>query len=210
MRTTMDPVSITQKFINSAKGAVNKLVPKYPDQNISETALEFVQRISNSTTKVITEFLEKKTKPVQIRSEDAKLYRYNNLLLYRSNGEKAFNLEQNLKDFEHSGITPRFVKYFSLGQDDFLTIMDVNEKALVPYYKVADKIKPEVKQAFKNNVKKLLNGKILNRELFANKDALFVTSDGKRILFGDWADVSYHLQHGEIKNVNEMFKNWRI
>ncbi len=206
----MDSMSITQKLINSAKGAVNKLVPKYPDQNISETALEFLQKISNSTTEVITTFLEKKAKPVRIRSEDAKLYRYNNLLLYRSNGDKAFNLEQNLKDFAHAGITPRFVRYFSLGQDDFLTIMDVNEKALIPYFNVADKIKPEVKNAFKSNVKKLLNGKILNKELFANKDALFVTSDGKRILFGDWADVSYILQPDEVRNVNEMFKNWHI
>ncbi len=206
----MDSMSITQKLINSAKSAAGKLVPKYPDQSISETALEFVQKISNSKPAVIAEFLEKKTKPVPLRSEDAKLYRYNNLLLYRSNGDRAFNLEQNLRDFADTGMTPRFVKYFSLGQDDFLTIMDVNEKALVPYYKVADKVKPEVKQAFRNNVKNLLNGKVLNRELFANKDALFVTSDGKRIVFGDWAEISYLLQPDEVKNVNAMFKTWHI
>lgn len=204
----MNPVNVTQKLINSAVPLTDK-VKDSAAASISSATLEFVDRLSNSSTEMILDFIEKNARRVKVRSANDNLYRYNNLLLFKSNGQKAYNLEQNLKAVQDSGTAPKFVSYLEIGKDNFLTILEADADKIIPYTKVADKVKPEVKQKFINNVQKLLNDGVLNREVFANKDALFVTQNGKKIVYGDWSDIAF-LNSNEKQKLLEVVKKWQI
>lgn len=202
----MDNIKILQNLVKSAQ---QMAPPPKESLKISAAAQEFVEKLSNSTTDVILEFLQTKTKPVHLRSAENKLYRLDNLLLYRSNGSTAYKLEENLKSFEHTGLTPNFVKYFQLGKDDFLTVMDVDTKTIVPYVKVADKVPQQTKQKFENAVRSLYSGSFINREIFANKDALFVTPNGQKIFCADWGDVQY-LSSSDKNGFADAMKRWHV
>ena len=129
--------------------------------------------------------------------------------MYRSNGIKSLNLEQNIKTIQNQKLTPKFVQYFQLGEDDFLTVMEVNEKNIIPYNKAADKVNPTTKLTFKNEVQKFIQKDLINKEIFANRDALLVTDDYKEIVFADWAQIDI-LAKNEKLRINEFLKNWHI
>lgn len=204
----MEPIKITQKFIKSAISESFKQ-EIIPSGKISDAAQEFVNKLSNSTTKTIENFLHTQTRPVPLRAQDSTMYRYNNLLLYRTNGYKSENLEQNLRMLEKDGIAPKFVKYFKLGNDDFLTVMEVEGEKLIPYFKVADKVPQKTKQNFETQIRNLINGGILNREIFANQNPLFITPDAQKIVYADWAETS-PLLHSERAGILNKIQNWHI
>jgi len=204
----MEPIKITQNLINSAASVyANK--PAEAAAQISKSAQEFISKLTNSSTEVIENFLKTNTRPVPLRDKDALMYRYNNLLLYRSNGNTAQNLETNLKMCQKHGIAPRFVQYFKLDKDDFLTIMDVNAEKIIPYFKVADKVPQKTKQNFETKIRSLIQNGELNREIFANKNPLFVTPDAKTIVYADWAEVS-PLMKSDRAEILQKIKDWHI
>lgn len=204
----MEPIKISQKLISSAIPE-NLRQDAVPLERISNAAKEFVNKLSNSTTKTIENFLHTQTRPVPLRAQDATMYRYNNLLLYRTNGYKSENLERNLKMLEKDGIAPKFIQYFKLGKDDFLTVMEVNGEKLIPYFKVAEKVSTKTKQNFETQIRRLVNDGMLNREIFANKNPLFVTPDAKTIVYGDWAETAPILQSERAGILNKI-QNWHI
>lgn len=176
---------------------------------IKAETMDFVEKIHNSTTSTIIDFLENNTKPVKLRGSDERLYRYKNILLYRSNGTKAFNLEQNLKLQEIKDIAPQYVKYFKLGKDDFLTVLETNTEHLVPYAQFQEKISPSVKQEFKSRIIQLAKAGLVNREVFANKEALMLTKDGKHIIAGDWGEINT-IPAKDKASFYEFLKKWQV
>lgn len=202
----MKPININKNFINTPQTYFSEAPLISP---VSAATREFVEKLSNSTTEVITEFLKKNAKPVKVRSEGDELYRYNNLLLMRTNGNKAAKLEENVEQMKSSGLAPKFVQYFQLGKDDFLTILEADGERLLSYTKNAAKIPPQIKQIFKDKVQKLAARGIINREIFANKDALLITQDGKKIIFGDWCELS-PISPAEQQIFHKIISKWQI
>lgn len=205
----MKPININPKImINPTMHTYMIEPPASLLRPISKGTKEFVQKMANSTTDVILRFISNNGKEIKLRSNDDKLYRYKNILLYRSNGAKAYQLEQNIKIFQGSGIAPRYVNYFELGKDDFLTVMETNGEKALPYRKNADRIAPEEKQKFVKRVQSLLDQGFVNREIFANEEAYLVTSNGE-VLFADWSEVNA-INKSEISHYNRFMKDWSL
>lgn len=205
----MENINITKKIIDSAKNTAKETVKK-AELPISDSTKDFVSRIYNSTTEVIDNFLKTKAQEIRTRDLGSKLYRYENVIMYRAKGRNSYNLEQNLGFLNEFNVAPKFVKYFELGENDFLTVLELSDKKLIPYAEVANKIPEQVKQKFVNDVKELYQKKnIVNKELFANKDALMVTNDGKNIVYADWSQIHF-LKPEDKKNMAEFIKDWKI
>lgn len=199
---------ITNKIVDSASKQLSK-AKNVTNDAISSSTKEFINRLSNTGSEAIIEFLENNTKPVKIRNSNNKLYRYNNLLIQRTNGYTAEVLEDNIKRFQDSNFAPKFVHYFKLGNDDFITILEANTTKLLPYTPNADKISQVTKQTFIQRVNALVKRGYVNREIFANKDAMFVSADGNNIIFADWSEVS-PLSAGQKSKLLEYVNNWKI
>jgi len=185
----MDMIKITQKVTNTSAIPVIKDSGRKVMQNITAATQDFVDRLSNTHTKEILEFLEKNAKKIKTRSADDSLYLYNNILLYRAHGAKSYDLEQNLKILKGSPIAPKFVKYFKLGEEDFLTVMQVSDKAVVSYNEAPQRVVSAAKEDFRNQLTDLINRGFVNREVFANKGALLSTEDGKNLVFAEWSSL---------------------
>ena len=125
----MNPIGFNKRILNNAASAETPAVAT----QISAKTADFVNRIFNSTTEVILDFLGTKTKQIKLRNSSDSLYCYENCLLLRSNGQRAYDLEQNIREIEQIGIAPRFVKYFQLGEDDFFFFFEAGEGKLSPY-----------------------------------------------------------------------------
>lgn len=176
---------------------------------VKAETMDFVEKIRNSTTSTILKFLETNTNPVKLRGTDEKLYRYKNILLYRSNGTKAINLEQNLQVPEVNEIAPKYVQYFQIGKDDFLTILEADTEHLLPFAQVEQKVSPQVKQEFKKRVIQLAKAGLVNQEVFANKEALLLTKDGKHIIAGDWGEINA-IPSNDKPSFYEFLKKWQV
>ena len=176
---------------------------------ISDATKDFMRKISNSTTEDILKFLDIETKQIATRGENYKLYRYRNILMSYSDGQTAYNLEQNLESVKKFGISPKFAGYFRLSKDKFLTIMEANSEKILPYSRFADKISAKTKQNFKNSFLALVKNGIVNKEALANKDSLLVSSNGKQIIIADWNEIvplTIDKQTEFIKIIND----WKI
>ena len=176
--------------------------------SINKESLDFVEKLSNSTTETILDFLEKNTRKIKTNNK-SKLYQYNNLILIRSDGDTAYQIEKNLKFLGIDEIAPQYIKYFQLDKNDFLTILELNNKETTPYTEVANKIPIEIKKSFKTKIQNLADKGIINQGIFTNKDALFVTQDCKKIIFADWSNL-YILKQNEKNLIQEKLKNWQI
>ena len=206
----MKNIDIDTKIINSAIKTVNSAMNDANVHAVSDKTKDFVSKVINSSTEVIDNFLKTRTQKIQTRDTASKLYRYENVILCRADGRTSYNLEQNLNLVKEFGIAPRFVHYFELGRDDFLTIMEISDKNLVPYYQAADKVPEKVKQEFVSNVKNLYQNKhIVNKELFANKDGLFVSEDTGNIVYADWNQIHF-LSPEDKKGMAGFIKDWHI
>lgn len=181
----MNPINIPKVVAEPPKNF------KTAAEKIKWQTSDFLSKLQSSHTETIIEFLETKAKPIKIRSKENNLYVYDNILMYRTNGHDAYTLEQNLKAVEDSELAPKFAEYFQLGDDDFLTVMTVDAENIIPYSEAAGKISSKTKYLYKSNISKLISKGILNREIFANKDTRFVTSDGNRIFCADWGNISF-------------------
>lgn len=176
--------------------------------SINKESLDFVEKLSNSTTETILDFLEKNTRKIKTNNK-SKLYQYNNLILIRSDGDTAYQIEKNLKFLGIDEIAPQYIKYFQLDKNDFLTILELNNKETTPYTEVANKIPIEIKKSFKTKIQNLADKGIINQGIFTNKDALFATKDCKKIIFADWSNL-YILKQNEKNLIQEKLKNWQI
>lgn len=130
-------------------------------------------------------------------------------MLYRSNGTKAINLEQNLKVPAINDIAPKYVQYFKIGKNDFLTILETDTEHLLPFTQVEQKVAPQVKQEFKKRIIQLANAGMVNREIFANKESLLITKDGKHIIAGDWGEINT-IPEKDKRPFYEFLKNWQV
>ncbi len=176
--------------------------------SINKESLDFIEKLSNSTTETIQDFLKKNTKKIKTNNK-SKLYQYNNLILIRSDGDMAYQIEQNLKFLGIDEIAPKYIKYLQLDKNDFLTILELNNQKIMPYTEIADKIPFGIKKNFKEKIQNLASKGIINREIFTNKDAFFVTKDCQKIIFADWSNL-YILNQDEKKLIQEKLKNWEI
>ena len=182
----MNPIGFNKRIINNAASAETPAVAA----QVSAKTMDFVNRIFNSTTEVILDFLGTKTKQIKLRNSSDSLYCYENCLLVRSNGQRAYDLEQNIREIESIGIAPRFVKYFQLGEDDFLTVLETGEGKLSSYCENVQRVSQKAKHSFKTGVKELLDKGFTNKEMFTNKDA-FLLDDSGKIVFADWTGLEY-------------------
>lgn len=200
----MNPIGFNKRNLNNAASAETPAVAA----QISAKTADFVNRIFNSTTEVILDFLGTKTKQIKLRNSSDSLYCYENCLLVRSNGQRAFDLEQNIKEIEQIGIVPRFVKYFQLGEDDFLTVLEVGEGKLSPYCENVQRVSQKAKQGFKTGVKELLDKGFVNKEIFINKDA-FLLDDSGKIVFADWTGLEY-VTPTKKQALENYLRNWQF
>ncbi|MBR6098928.1 hypothetical protein IKP85_04205 [bacterium] len=185
----MNPIKVTQKITSTPVIPAMKDSGREVMQNITASAQEFIERLSNTHTNEILEFLEKNTKKIKTRSADDSLYLYNNILLYRAPGAKSYDLEQNLKTLKDSPIAPQFIKYFRLGEEDFLTVMQVSEKSVSSYADAPQKVLSSAKEDFRRSMTDLINRGFVNRDVFANKEALLSADGGKNLVFADWSSL---------------------
>ena len=157
---------------------------------ITQETYEFVDRIRNSSTEEILGFLSQNTEKIPVRNEQYEFYRYKNILLVRSNGENSIELENTLKSDSLKKLTPEFAQYFQLGKNDFLTIIQIHPSEISPYKRLSAGISKEAKQNFKTSVQEMINKGIINKEIFATKNPMFITNDMKNLIFTDWTTVS--------------------
>ena len=182
-----------------------------PEENVrrfSLNTMEFADKILNSTTEEIVEFLKNKTKLITQKDSSA-LYSYDNFLLYRSNGEDSIQLEKNLELLKSNGIVPKFVKFFQLGENDFLSLLEINPSEVVPYRQVASQVPNSTKQKFISDLQKINNLGYINRKIFTNKEMYLVTKDNKNIIFPDWTEIHFLTPQEKIQ-MNETIKNMKI
>ena len=137
------------------------------------------------------------------------MYLYDNFLLYRSGGNASIQLEENLKLFKDNPSVPKFVKFFQLGDNDFLSLVEINQDDILPYKQTASQIPEAVKQKFKANIQKITNQGFINRKIFTDKDSFFVTKNNNNIIFADWSEI-HILSPQEKLQMNETLKNWKI
>lgn len=200
----MNPIGFNKRILNNAASAETPAVAT----QISAKTADFVNRIFNSTTEVILDFLGTKTKQIKLRNSSDSLYCYENCLLLRSNGQRAYGLEQNIREIEQIGIAPRFVKYFQLGEDDFLTVLEAGEGKLSPYCENVQRVSQKAKQGFKTGVKELLDKGFVNKEMFTNKDA-FLLDDSGKIVFADWTGLEY-VTATKKQALENHLRNWQF
>lgn len=200
----MNPIGFNKRIINNAASAETPAVAA----QVSAKTMDFVNRIFNSTTEVILDFLGTKTKQIKLRNSSDSLYCYENCLLVRSNGQRAYDLEQNIREIESIGIAPRFVKYFQLGEDDFLTVLETGEGKLSSYCENVQRVSQKAKQSFKTGVKELLDKGFTNKEMFTNKDA-FLLDDSGKIVFADWTGLEY-VSGTKKQALENHLKNWQF
>ncbi len=200
----MNPIGFNKRILNNAASAETPAVAT----QISAKTADFVNRIFNSTTEVILDFLGTKTKQIKLRNSSDSLYCYENCLLLRSNGQRAYDLEQNIREIEQIGIAPRFVKYFQLGEDDFLTVLEAGEGKLSPYCENVQRVSQKAKQGFKTGVKELLDKGFVNKEMFTNKDA-FLFDDSGKIVFADWTGLEY-VTATKKQALENHLRNWQF
>ncbi len=200
----MNPIGFNKRILNNAASAETPAVAT----QISAKTADFVNRIFNSTTEVILDFLGTKTKQIKLRNSSDSLYCYENCLLLRSNGQRAYDLEQNIREIEQIGIAPRFVKYFQLGEDDFLTVLEAGEGKLSPYCENVQRVSQKAKQGFKTGVKELLDKGFVNKEMFTNKDA-FLLDDSGKIVFADWTGLEY-VTATKKQALENHLRNWQF
>ena len=158
--------------------------------------------------KLYLDFLGTKTKQIKLRNSSDSLYCYENCLLVRSNGQRAYDLEQNIREIESIGIAPRFVKYFQLGEDDFLTVLETGEGKLSSYCENVQRVSQKAKHSFKTGVKELLDKGFTNKEMFTNKDA-FLLDDSGKIVFADWTGLEY-VSGTKKQALENHLKNWQF
>ena len=200
----MNPIGFNKRIINNAASAETPAVAA----QVSAKTMDFVNRIFNSTTEVILDFLGTKTKKIKLRNSSDSLYCYENCLLVRSNGQRAYDLEQNIREIESIGIAPRFVKYFQLGEDDFLTVLETGEGKLSSYCENVQRVSQKAKHSFKTGVKELLDKGFTNKEMFTNKDA-FLLDDSGKIVFADWTGLEY-VSGTKKQALENHLKNWQF
>lgn len=200
----MNPIGFNKRIINNAASAETPAVAA----QVSAKTMDFVNRIFNSTTEVILDFLGTKTKQIKLRNSSDSLYCYENCLLVRSNGQRAYDLEQNIREIESIGIAPRFVKYFQLGEDDFLTVLETGEGKLSSYCENVQRVSQKAKHSFKTGVKELLDKGFTNKEMFTNKDA-FLLDDSGKIVFADWTGLEY-VSGTKKQALENHLKNWQF
>ena len=187
---------------SNIKNSVNKMQDFYANTGMkkadseminefSKKTKDFVNKLSNSTTEIIKDFLSKDAKSIPLRSQESKLYQYDNLFLAITNGKTAYDLERNLKFFQKEGVMPKYVKYLELGNNEFLTILEGDKEALIPYSEARSFLSDKNKQLFKSGLKDIAsNTGYINKEIFANREPLFVGKENKNIIYGDWQALS--------------------
>ena len=159
--------------------------------DISRKTQTFIDKLSNSSTEIIKTFLDKNAREIPTRNNKSKLYHYDNLLLTITDGQQAYNLEQNLKIIQNKGIAPKYVQYFEIGKDEFLTVLEGDKESLIPYNESIGLLSGKEKHQFKSDLKDIvLNTGFVNKEIFANKEPLFVGKESKSIIYGDWEQLS--------------------
>lgn len=203
----MNTSKVFNSNINTIKSQEGTMSEKKA-KKISAKTLEFSDKILNSTTEEITDFLEKQTKLISQKG-DSKLYLYKNFLLYRSNGEDSIQLEKNLELCKPNANTPKFVKFFQLNKNDFLSFLEISPSEIISYKQVANQIPNSTKQKFISDLQKINNSGLINRKIFTNKDLYFVTIDSKNIIFADWTEINF-LSQKEKNQMNETLKNMKI
>ena len=187
---------------SNIKNSVNKVQDFYTGAGMKKTDSEminefskktkdFVNKLSNSTTEIIKDFLSKDAKQIPLRDKECKLYQYDNLLFTITNGKTAYDLEQNLGFFQQEGIMPKFVKYLELGNDEFLSVLEGDKEALLPYSEARSLLTDKNKQFFKAGLKNMaLNTGYINKEIFASREPLFIGQENKKIIYGDWIQLN--------------------
>ena len=154
------------------------------------------------------DFLRDQTNNIPLRATNKKLYQYENLFLFRSNGSDAYNLEQQLNFLSQKDFAPKYVKHLQLGDDDFLTILEGDSEALIPYSE-AKTLSTKAKNDFKTEILKFLNFGLVNKEMFANKDILFVTKSNSNLICADWSDIKPVLS-SEKDGLQNFIINWKL
>ena len=203
----MNKVTVTKNFINELeKKSLNSEVNVI--KSLSSKTSSFIDKLSNSTTDTILNFLENKTNKIRIRDLDSELYQYENLFLFRSNGKKAFDLEQNLKFLENLNISPKYVKYFQLGKEDFLTVLEGGKDDVIPYRQVVGRVLPEQKNTLISKLNKMLEKGFINKEVFANRDLLYVDKNN-RLIIADWSNLSF-VEGEEQARLKRTLASWKI
>lgn len=203
----MDTSKIIQSNINNYRRQ-EKVMSDLSTNTFSQKTLEFSDRILNSDSEGIISFLNNKTKLLS-KKDSYSLYLYDNFLLYRSDGETSIRLEENLNLFKDNPSVPKFVKFFRLGDNDFLSLVEINQSDVLPYKQTASQIPEVIKQKFKSDIQKVTNKGFINRKIFTDKDLYFVTKNNNNIVFADWSEVHF-LSPQEKLQMNETLKNWKI
>ena len=204
----MNDYKIQNSNIYPIENKLTKPVQKN-EFELSKKTESFVEKIKNSTTETILKFLDERTDKIFSRNNDIKMYHYDNLLFVRSNGEKSIELEQILDTNAAKNIAPKYVTFFEVGNDDFLTVLELSHQKAIPYRQSAQNISEETKQKFKNEIQKMINAGYINREIFTSKDSFFVSNNYKDIIFADWLKIS-SLSDEEKKQMSERLKDWPI
>ena len=186
MNKIKNELNIMQDFFINATKVDNTIVRKCSDKT-----QKFIEKLSNSTTEIIKTFLSNNATEVPLRNKQSKLYHYDNLLLTITDGKSAYNLEQNLQSIQEQSATPKFIKFFDLGNGEFLSVLEGDSEKLLPYSSRMSSLSNQRKQIFKSTLKQIINttGQV-NKEIFANKEPLFIGKSSENIIYGDWENLS--------------------
>ena len=186
MNKIKNEFNIMQDFFINATKVDNTIVRKCSDKT-----QKFIEKLSNSTTEIIKTFLSNNATEVPLRNKQSKLYHYDNLLLTITDGKSAYNLEQNLQSIQEQSATPKFIKFFDLGNGEFLSVLEGDSEKLLPYSSRVSSLSNQRKQIFKSTLKQIINttGQV-NKEIFANKEPLFIGKSSENIIYGDWENLS--------------------
>lgn len=187
MNQIKNDIKFVQQLFSNLEKVDGKMVEPF-----SNKTQKFIDKLSNSTTEIIKDFLTNKATEIPLRNKQVKLYHYDNLLLTITDGKSAYNLEQNLQNLLEKNVVPKFIQYYELGNGEFLSVLEGDSEALLPYSSIAGSLSNQDKQLFKTILKQIINttGQV-NKEIFANKEPLFVGKNSKNIIYGDWSSFSY-------------------
>lgn len=185
MKNIEKNVKIIQQIFPNLKKVDNKMI-----EQCSDKTQKFINKLSNSTTEIIKDFLVNNATEIPLRNKQSKLYHYDNLLLTITDGKSAYNLEQNLQNLREKSVVPKFIQYFELGNGEFLSVLEGDHETLLPYHNIASSLSNQDKLKFKTILKQIINttGQ-MNKEIFANKEPLFVGKNSKNIIYGDWENL---------------------
>lgn len=186
MNNIQNNINLAQDIFSNIITTDNKIIEKYSDKT-----LKFIDKLSNSTTEIIKVFLNNNAIEIPLSDRQSKLYHYDNLLLVLTDGKNAYNLEKNLRNVEKENFAPKFVKYYELGDDEFLTVLEGDNETLLPYSKMINKIPNKNKLEFKISLKHFVDTtEQINKEIFTNKKLLFFAKNSKNIIYADWESLS--------------------